>query len=116
VSEGDWLEAADPVRGQPRHGESDAGTAAATAHHWPFTDVARGADFFNPKGVARMLVFNRRVDQEIIIADVIRVMIVQIVNDPRGRRVKLGIEAPREIPIRRSELPASDFLRPESPR
>jgi carbon storage regulator CsrA len=49
-----------------------------------------------------MLVLSRSRDQEIVIDSKIRIRIGEIV----GGRVKLLIEAPRECPVRRSEVPA----------
>lgn len=48
-----------------------------------------------------MLVLTRQRDQRIIIGDDIVITIVQI----NGGKVRLGIEAPQEIDIRREELP-----------
>lgn len=47
-----------------------------------------------------MLVLSRKVDERVIIGDDIEVMIVGM----EGDQVKLGIEAPREIPIHRQEV------------
>ena len=47
-----------------------------------------------------MLVLTRRVDQSIIIGDDIRIVVVEV----RGEQVKLGIEAPRHIPVHREEV------------
>ena len=47
-----------------------------------------------------MLVLTRRVDESIIIGDDIRIVVV----DVRGEQVKLGIEAPRHIPVHREEV------------
>jgi carbon storage regulator len=47
-----------------------------------------------------MLVLSRRINEVIVINDDIQV----IVSGVRGNVVKLGIEAPREVPIRRLEL------------
>jgi carbon storage regulator len=51
-----------------------------------------------------MLVLGRKIGEEVVIGDSIRVFIV----DVRGDRVRLGFEAPREVPIYREEV-----LRPE---
>lgn len=47
-----------------------------------------------------MLVLSRKKNESIIINDNITVTIVEI----RGDKVRLGIEAPKEIPIHRSEI------------
>ena len=47
-----------------------------------------------------MLVLSRNVDESIIIGHDIKVMVVDI----RADRVRLGIEAPREIPVHRNEI------------
>lgn len=47
-----------------------------------------------------MLVLTRKRDESIIIGDEIRVTVV----DVRGDQVKLGIEAPRRIPVHREEI------------
>jgi carbon storage regulator len=49
-----------------------------------------------------MLVLSRKKYETIVIDGNIRVTVVKIV----GNRIQLGIEAPREVPIRRSELDA----------
>ncbi len=47
-----------------------------------------------------MLVLSRKIDERIIIDDEIEVMIVGM----EGDQVKLGIDAPKEIPIHRQEV------------
>jgi carbon storage regulator len=47
-----------------------------------------------------MLVLGRKVGDEIVIGENIRVVVVAI----RGNQVRLGFEAPREVPIRRREI------------
>ena len=47
-----------------------------------------------------MLVLSRRVGEEIVIADQVRVRVVSL----RGKRVRLAIAAPEYIPIQRAEI------------
>jgi carbon storage regulator len=47
-----------------------------------------------------MLVLTRRVGEEIVIGDDIHVVIVAI----QGNQVRLGLNAPKDVSIRRSEL------------
>lgn len=47
-----------------------------------------------------MLVLTRKPSEVIIIGDSIRITVVEI----RGNRVRLGIEAPRDVPVARQEI------------
>lgn len=47
-----------------------------------------------------MLVLTRKIDESIIIGDNIKITVVDVRND----QVKLGIDAPREIPVHREEI------------
>lgn len=47
-----------------------------------------------------MLVLSRKKDESIIIDDVITVTIIEI----RGDKVRLGIQAPKEMPVHREEV------------
>jgi carbon storage regulator len=47
-----------------------------------------------------MLVLSRKLNQSIVIGDEIRLVVVSIDRDT----VKLGIEAPRSVPVHRSEV------------
>lgn len=47
-----------------------------------------------------MLVLSRKVDEVVVIGGNIRVMIVEI----RGDKVRLGIEAPRDVTVHRLEV------------
>lgn len=47
-----------------------------------------------------MLVLSRKKDESIIISDIITVTVVEI----RGEKVRLGIEAPKEVSVHRQEV------------
>jgi carbon storage regulator len=47
-----------------------------------------------------MLVLTRKKDQSIVIGDDIKITIVDI----RGDKVRLGIEAPKTVPVHRQEV------------
>lgn len=47
-----------------------------------------------------MLVLSRKKNESIVIDDKIVITVVEV----RGEKVRLGIEAPREVPIHRSEV------------
>ena len=47
-----------------------------------------------------MLVLSRKKDEKIIIGDKITVMVIEI----RGDKVRLGIDAPRDITVHREEV------------
>ncbi len=47
-----------------------------------------------------MLVLSRKVNQSIMVGDNVRIVVVGVDRD----QVKLGIEAPREISVHRSEI------------
>ena len=47
-----------------------------------------------------MLVLSRRIGEEVVIADAIRVTVVAV----KGQRVRLGITAPRSVSVARQEL------------
>lgn len=47
-----------------------------------------------------MLVLARKVGQSIVINDSVEVVVIEV----RGDQVRLGIEAPRSIPVHRKEL------------
>jgi len=50
-----------------------------------------------------MLVLSRKKNERIVIGDNIVITVVEV----RGDRVRLGIEAPQEVPIHRSEVHAA---------
>lgn len=47
-----------------------------------------------------MLVLSRKKDEKVVIGDSITIMVVEI----RGDKVRLGIEAPRDITVHREEV------------
>jgi carbon storage regulator len=47
-----------------------------------------------------MLVLSRKINQSIMIGDDVRIVVVAVDRD----QVKLGIEAPRSVPVHRSEV------------
>jgi carbon storage regulator len=57
-----------------------------------------------------MLVLSRKNNEEIRISDTIKIVVVDI----RGDKVRLGIEAPKEVPVHRDEV--YEAIRRESGR
>lgn len=47
-----------------------------------------------------MLVLNRRVNQSIAIGDDVRIVVVAVDGD----RVKIGVQAPADLPVHRAEV------------
>lgn len=47
-----------------------------------------------------MLVLSRKKSESIIVDDSIRITVVEV----RGDKVRLGIEAPKDVPVHRSEV------------
>jgi len=47
-----------------------------------------------------MLVLSRKKDESIVINDNITIVVVEI----RGDKVRLGVEAPKEVPVHRREV------------
>lgn len=57
-----------------------------------------------------MLVLSRKKNEKIVIGNNITIMVIEV----RGDRVRLGIEAPQDVPIHRSEV--ADAIRNEAER
>lgn len=47
-----------------------------------------------------MLVLSRKIDERIMIGDSITLLVIDVDND----KVRLGIEAPRDVPVHREEV------------
>jgi carbon storage regulator CsrA len=54
-----------------------------------------------------MLVLSRKLDQDIVIGDNIRIRVLKI----KGNTIRLGVEAPRDIKVMRGELTAAELDR-----
>ena len=52
-----------------------------------------------------MLVLTRREQESIQIGNDVTIWVIKV----RGNRVRLGVEAPLRIPVRREELPATEL-------
>ena len=52
------------------------------------------------KGLFSMLVLSRKKNESIVINDDITIVVVEI----RGDKVRLGVEAPKEVPVHRQEV------------
>ena len=55
-----------------------------------------------------MLVLSRKKDETVVVDDTIRITVVEI----RGDKVRLGIDAPRHVPVHREEV--YDAIRKEA--
>ncbi|MDA0376047.1 MAG: carbon storage regulator CsrA [bacterium] len=58
-----------------------------------------------------MLVLSRKRREKILIGDTITITVIEI----RGDKVRLGIDAPKEVRVVRSELLESDGAAPAAP-
>jgi carbon storage regulator len=85
--------------------------------HPPNLAIIRGLDFGSVRNDWRttegsdMLVLSRKLGEKIFIGDNICITVVDI---DRGK-IRLGIEAPRDVPIYRQELLPLDQQRPGGP-
>jgi len=61
--------------------------------------VGRGPPFLTP-GLRKMLILSRKLNEQIMIGDRIVMTVVAI----RGGNVRLGIEAPSDVPVHRQEI------------
>ncbi len=52
------------------------------------------------EGIGEMLVLSRKKNESIVINDDITIVVVEI----RGDKVRLGVEAPKEVPVHRNEV------------
>jgi len=85
------------------HTESKCGTFAQDAEKRLSFTAPRSPGFNHKKGLKKMLVLTRGVNEEIIIATSqgeIRVMVA----DLRHGKARLGITAPTDIPVHRKEV------------
>jgi carbon storage regulator len=63
-------------------------------------DVIESGNIPNPNPIEGKLILTRRVSEVIMIGDDIRITILNI----NGNQVRLGIQAPKKIPIYREEI------------
>lgn len=66
----------------------------------PRKSQGRSSAFNFMKGVQQMLVLSRKKDEAIVIGDNIRIVIVEV----RGDKVRIGIEAPKDVSVHRKEI------------
>ena len=59
-----------------------------------------------------MLVLSRKKNESIVINNDITIVVVEI----RGDKVRLGVEAPKEVPVHRREVYAAPAAKPGSQR
>lgn len=51
-----------------------------------------------------MLVLSRKVNESLVIGDNITITVVRV----KGQVVRIGVEAPPHVPVRRAEIPAAE--------
>jgi uncharacterized protein len=62
--------------------------------------VSKVCNSISSRKIAKMLVLSRKNGESIIIDGAVRVHVIEV----KGKAVRLGIDAPKEIPVHRSEL------------
>jgi carbon storage regulator len=62
--------------------------------------VAPNGELWQEVEVSRMLVLSRKKNESIVINNDITIVVVEI----RGDKVRLGVEAPKEVPVHRREV------------
>jgi carbon storage regulator len=98
-----------PQQGRPPDGKSSAGTQVNIVEEAGSYTLVRSedgmqayeaSDALKQAANTAMIVFSRKVGEVIVIADNITVTVVEIGGD----EVRLGIEAPKKIPVHRKEV------------
>jgi len=69
-------------------------------HRFPYNQVKLGVEFVLDPKEGKMLVLSRKVQQKVTIGSGIVITLIAI----KGNRVRIGIEAPHDIQVLRSEL------------
>lgn len=64
------------------------------------TSTGKSVHWKSQPWASSMLVLSRKKDEAIVINDNITIVVVEI----RGDKVRLGIEAPKEVPVHRQEV------------
>lgn len=65
------------------------------------TVVAEGLQSEAMEGSGEMLVLTRKIHESFVVGDDIKVTIIDIIG---GNKVRVGIEAPQEVPVYREEI------------
>jgi carbon storage regulator len=73
---------------------------ASRAYLWAQARESSRSKYGAQLGRASMLVLSRKINQSIMIGSAVRVIVVGF----EGDQVKLGIEAPRDVPVHRFEI------------
>lgn len=83
-----------PLNIKPKNQYQEIEVSTGSNEDWDPNAEVHGSN------LAEMLVLTRKKNESIVINDVIKVTVVEI----RGDKVRLGIEAPREIDVHRQEV------------